>query len=111
MTRSIDSWSAARWISDNADRRGLPKMGASPGLLDYKSYGSAMLRAAARQVQDCGRQGLLFAHDAELYADSSGPPLVIFAALIAQWRHKTCSERAEEPLGNPLAEKGRTAPA
>jgi hypothetical protein len=81
----ITSWSSARWISYNADRYGLPKMGENPGRVDSIAYGRRMSEAAARQMQACGFQGLMWAHAADLHAGASDLTLWDYAAVIARY--------------------------
>jgi hypothetical protein len=80
---SIGNWSAARWISYLADRYGLAKNGENPGRSDTNSYGTAMLSSAVAQMRACGFQGLMWAHDTELYAAGSGITLADYARAIA----------------------------
>jgi hypothetical protein len=84
--RQIDTWSAARWISYNANRYGLLKMGENPGLSAADPvYSPGMLAAAARQMQACGLQGLMWAHDWNLYDGVGGVTLDAYAATIRQY--------------------------
>jgi len=80
----IDSWSAARWITYNAHRYGIPTSGENPG--GGATYGVTMMQAAAKQMQTCGMQGMYWAHDANLYDGTSGVTLQDFATVIAQYR-------------------------
>jgi len=78
---TVLNWSATRWISYNADRYGLPKMGENPGSSDTNSYGLTMLQSAAAQMQSCGFQGLMWAHDFNLYDGVSGISLADSAVI------------------------------
>lgn len=78
----VDSWSAARWISYNATRHGLAKNGENPGRGDTNTYGPNMLRAAVRQMQSCGLQGMMWAHEANLYDRSGGVTVATYATAI-----------------------------
>ncbi len=80
----VNTWSAARWLSYNADRYGLSKNGENPGRSDTNGYGPAMMAAAARQMESCGFQGMMWAHDSNLYDGTSGVDLTDYAALIVQ---------------------------
>ena len=82
---AVFSWSPARWISFNADKYGLPKMGENPGRGGASNYGQAMLETAARQMQSCGFQGLMWAHEGNLYDGTSGVTLVTYANVIASY--------------------------
>ena len=66
----IGLWSAARWSSYLADRYGLEKNGENPGRSDTSSYGLSMLDTAVAQGRSCGFQGVMWAHDADLYSGS-----------------------------------------
>jgi hypothetical protein len=79
----IDSWSAARWVSYNANRYNLPKSGENPG--GGSSYGLTMMQTEAQQMQACGMQGMYWAHDANLYDGTSGVTLPDFANIIVQY--------------------------
>jgi hypothetical protein len=79
------AWSATRWISYNASRYGLATMGENPGRDQSVGYGTAMLAAAGRQMQACNMQGLMWAHDPELYDRGSGITLADYAAAIVQY--------------------------
>jgi hypothetical protein len=79
-------WSAARWVSYLASRYGLARNGENPGPSDTNSYGSAMLRRAAAQMQSCGFQGLMWAHDVNLYDGQSGMGLADYGTTIAATR-------------------------
>lgn len=87
----VDNWSATRWISYNADRYGLLTMGENPGKGDASDYGFGMLQAAAQQTQGCGLQGLMWAHDYNLYGDGASPPLnggrASYASIMARYPH------------------------
>jgi hypothetical protein len=80
----IYNWSAARWVAYNANRYGLAKNGENPGRGDTNGYGKTMLQAAANQMQSCGFQGFLWAHDSNLY-DGSGVSLADYQAVINQY--------------------------
>jgi hypothetical protein len=80
---TVMAWSAARWVSYLADRYGLPKMGENPGRSDTNEYGLRMLNRAAAQMAACRFQGLMWAHDAELYSATSGITLGDYATVIA----------------------------
>lgn len=82
----INNWSATRWISYNANRYGLAKNGENPGRGDTGAYGPTMLRTAIRQMQSCGLQGLMWAHEANLYDRSSGITVTMYASAIAATR-------------------------
>ena len=69
------SWSAARWISYNADRYGLTKTGETPGEPDKHTM--EVLNAAVRQMDGCHLQGLQWAHSKDLY---SGRPTEVSLA-------------------------------
>lgn len=79
---AIGLWSAARWISYLADRRGLAKNGENPGRNDTNGYGTAMLARATAQMTACGFQGLMWAHDAPLYDPTSGISLADYSTVI-----------------------------
>ncbi|HEY3335548.1 MAG TPA: hypothetical protein VGK16_09980 [Candidatus Limnocylindrales bacterium] len=81
----VSSWSAARWIAYLADRRGMPKMGENPGRSDSTSYGAGMLDRAAAQMASCRFQGLLWAHDADLYDPTSGVTLDDLSSVIRRY--------------------------
>jgi hypothetical protein len=83
--RVVESWSATRWISSLADRYGMAKMGENPGRSDTNAYGKTMLQAAAQQVSACRFQGLMWAHDSNLYEAVSGLSLTDYAAVITQY--------------------------
>jgi hypothetical protein len=83
---AVNNWSATRWISYNATRLGLPKSGENPGRSDTNHYGTAMMDSAARQAQACGFQGLLWAHDFNLYDGKSGVSLADYSAVITRYR-------------------------
>ena len=76
-------WSATRWISYNANKYGLAKMGENPGQRDTDNYGQTMLERAALQMQSCGFQGLMWAHDHNLYDGTSGVSLESYGRVIA----------------------------
>jgi hypothetical protein len=78
----IGLWSAARWVSYNADRYGLGKSGENPGRADTQSYGLGMARSAIAQARACGMQGVFWAHDRELYDAGSGVGLPDYAGAI-----------------------------
>jgi hypothetical protein len=80
---SIGLWSAARWVSYLADRYGLAKNGENPGASDTNSYGTAMLDSAAAQMRACGFQGLMWAHDINLYSSTSGISLADYSRVIS----------------------------
>jgi hypothetical protein len=80
----VNRWSATRWLSYNADRYGMLKMGENPGRRDSKNYGLGMMRVAVQQMQSCGFQGLMWAHDFDLYEPGSGVTLDDYAEVIAQ---------------------------
>lgn len=80
----VNTWSATRWLSYNADRHGMPKMGENPGRADTRRYGVEMMRTAARQMRSCGFEGLMWAHEAELYDPASGVTLDEYASVIAE---------------------------
>ena len=52
----------------------------------HTGYGPVMLRAASRQMQDCGMQGFLFAHDADLYDVAGDISLATLAEVIARYQ-------------------------
>jgi hypothetical protein len=63
-------------------------MGENPGRVDADGYGKKMAEAAARQMQACGFQGLMWAHDFNLHdGGSSGISLNDYSALIDQYAH------------------------
>ena len=80
----INNWSATRWISYNANRFGMAKNGENPGRSDTNAYGPAMLSAAIRQMQSCGLQGLMWAHEANLYDRTSGITVPMYANAIIE---------------------------
>ncbi|HLG70905.1 MAG TPA: hypothetical protein VK009_10820 [Chloroflexota bacterium] len=82
----VDYWSAARWISYNANRYSMAKMGENPGS-PAPNYGPVMMQHAASQMQGCGMQGFMWAHDQDLYTSGSGATLQQYAAVIAQYPH------------------------
>lgn len=84
--QQINSWSATRWISYNADRYGFAKNGENPGRVDTNAYGPKMLQAAIRQMRSCGLQGLMWAHETNLYDTNSGVTVAAYAAAIADTR-------------------------
>jgi hypothetical protein len=79
----VNNWSAARWVSYNANRFGMAKNGENPGPSDTNSYGKAMMQAMADQAVSCGMQGAFWAHDSNLYATGSGVSLSDYSAIIA----------------------------
>jgi hypothetical protein len=79
----IDSWSAARWISYIAARYGMSRAGENPGA--GSNYGRTMMQVAAQQAQACSMQGMLWAHDSNLYDPNSGVTLQDYATVIAQY--------------------------
>jgi hypothetical protein len=79
---TVLNWSATRWISYNANRYGLPKMGENPGRSDTNIYGLTMMQNAAAQMQSCGFQGLMWAHDFNLYDGVSGVSLAGYSTVI-----------------------------
>nr|MBA3234490.1 beta-galactosidase [Chloroflexota bacterium] len=79
---AIGLWSAARWTSYLADRYGLAKNGENPGFRDTTTYGLAMLDHATAQMKACGFQGLMWAHDDNLYSGTSGISLADYAQVI-----------------------------
>ena len=79
---AIGLWSAARWTSYLADRYGLAKNGENPGPNDTNAYGTTMLDRAAAQMRACGFQGLMWAHDINLYAAGSGISLADYSRVI-----------------------------
>lgn len=72
---AVENWSAARWISRVADQYGFPKRGENPGYNAPPALNghytdasdSGMMVAAVRQAQDCGLQGLYWAHDEQFW--------------------------------------------
>ncbi len=76
-------WSAARWISYLADKYDLPKNGENPGRGDSSLYGAGMMRRAAAQMASCGFQGMMWAHDKNLYDGESGVTLQQYSEVIA----------------------------
>jgi hypothetical protein len=82
---SIDYWSATRWISYNANRYGMLKTGENPGYSPTIGYGKTMMQTAAQQMQACRFQGLMWAHDVNLYDGTSGVTLIDYMATIAQY--------------------------
>jgi hypothetical protein len=83
--RAVEAWSAARWVSYNADRHGLAKMGENPGRSDTNAYGKAMLERAAQQASSCGMQGLMWAHESNLVDGASGVTMADYASVIARY--------------------------
>ena len=79
----VNNWSAARWISYNANRYGLAKNGENPGRSDTNAYGISMLNAAVLQMQGCGMQGMMWAHESDLYDSTTGITLSNYATAIA----------------------------
>jgi hypothetical protein len=79
---AVGLWSAVRWVTYNANKYGLAKMGENPGRSDTNSYGATMLQRAAAQMQSCGFQGLMSAHDDDLYDATSGVNLSGYATVI-----------------------------
>jgi len=79
----VDSWSATRWVSYNANRYGMAKNGENPGRGDTNAYGPKMLQAAVRQMQGCGLQGIMWAHESNLYDSNSGVTVATYGAAIA----------------------------
>jgi Beta-galactosidase len=82
---AVSTWSATRWLSYNADRYGMLKMGENPGRGDTKNYGVEMMRLAARQVKACGLLGLMWAHDRDLYEPGSGVTLDDYAVNLVEY--------------------------
>ncbi len=82
----INSWSAARWLSYNANRYGMAKNGENPGRSDTTRYGIAMLQAATRQMQSCGMQGMMWAHESNLFDNTSGITLGDYTTIISNIR-------------------------
>jgi hypothetical protein len=82
---TVLSWSATRWISYLSDRYGLAKMGENPGLADTSIYGLTMLDHAATQMKACGFQGMMWAHDADLYSGTSGISLSDYSLVIRDY--------------------------
>ena len=84
----INTWSAARWISYNANRYGMAKNGENPSRSDstYAPYGRTMMDKAAAQMDACGLQGMQWAHDFNLYDGVSGITLDDYAAEIAAYQ-------------------------
>jgi hypothetical protein len=81
----IERWSAARWLSYNADRYGLAKSGENPGRTDSNAYGRPMLDHALAQMVAGDWEGFYWAHEAELYAPDSGISAADYAAAIARY--------------------------
>jgi hypothetical protein len=82
---AIMDWSAARWLSYNADRYQMLKNGENPGRVDMTpGYGQAMLTAAIGQMRSCGLQGLMWAHDFDLNASNSPLSLDEYGRRIAE---------------------------
>jgi hypothetical protein len=81
---TVMAWSATRWISYLADRLGLAKNGENPGPGDVRQY-SVVMSVAARQMASCGLQGLMWAHDRNLYDGTSGPTLQDYATVIRSY--------------------------
>jgi hypothetical protein len=81
----VETWSATRWISYLANRYGMPRMGENPGRSPTNGYGKTMMETAAQQMKACGFQGLMWAHDSNLYDGTSGVTLNDYAATIAQY--------------------------
>jgi len=79
----IGLWSAARWVSYLANRYGLPKNGENPGPSDTNSYRTPMLGRAVAQVQACGFQGLMWAHDPDLYTSTNKISLADYSKVIS----------------------------
>jgi hypothetical protein len=79
----IGLWSAARWVSYLANQYGLPKNGENPGPSDTNSYGTTMLGQAVAQMKACGFQGLMWAHDPDLYSSTSGISLADYSKVIS----------------------------
>lgn len=80
----VDGWSATRWLSYNADRYGMAKAGENPGQRDQpRLYGVGMLEASVRQMQGCGFESLMWAHDFNLYGANAAVTLADYARVIA----------------------------
>ncbi|MBA3236412.1 MAG: hypothetical protein H0T59_10550 [Chloroflexi bacterium] len=80
---AIGRWSAARWVSYLADRYGLAKNGENPGRGDTNAYGLGMMKRAAAQMSACGLQGMMWAHESQLFKTDSGVTVGDYASVIA----------------------------
>lgn len=80
-----ERWSAARWLSYNADRYGLRKSGENPGRSDTNAYGRVMLDRALAQMVAGEWEGFYWAHETELYDPASGITAADYAAAIARY--------------------------
>lgn len=81
----ISLWSATRWISFLADRYGLPKNGENPGRADTSAYGTTMMERAAAQMASCGFQGMMWAHESQLFTEGSGVTLEDYRRIIDRY--------------------------
>jgi hypothetical protein len=81
---TVNSWSATRWVSYNADRFGFRKNGENPGQVDTNRYGKQMLTVSTQQARSYGFQGFMWAYDANLFDGRSGVTLADMAAVIRQ---------------------------
>jgi hypothetical protein len=79
---TVTQWSATRWISYLANQAGLAKNGENPGRSDTNTYGATMMNVTAAQMKSCGFQGMMWAHDSNLYDGVSGVTLDTYASLI-----------------------------
>jgi hypothetical protein len=61
------------------------KTGENPGYSPTIGYGKTMMQTAAQQMQACRFQGLMWAHDVNLYNGTSGVTLIDYMATIAQY--------------------------
>lgn len=65
----FQTWSAARWISYNANRYSLPKNGETRG--GSGAQQTTVLDAAIAQMKGCQMQGMQWAHSGDLYTNTS----------------------------------------
>jgi F5/8 type C domain/Beta-galactosidase len=90
-SRTMDSWSATRWISAIAHQNGLLVGGENPGYgqpvafdFDYlNTSSSGMMADALGQAQSCGFQVFYWAHDVHLWDGTL--PFSIYANFIAPY--------------------------
>lgn len=81
-------WSSTRWIAYNARHAGLAVIGETPDLgsaTPDNPYGLPLLQQAARLMQSCGLQGLLWAFDANLYDRTGALTLGGYASVTAEY--------------------------
>ena len=81
----LEGWSAARWLTYNADRYGLRMNGENPGRTDTNLYGTTMLARALAQMVAGDWEGFYWAHEAELYAPASGISAADYASAIRRY--------------------------